>query len=816
MPDTDGLPTPDQFAAGPATRGPNDADAPLPTPDQLYPPPQSGAAHDTIWSSIAHTGTRIINAAGYGAADSWGARPLGLDADSESALKKAGIFNDYQDGHDSFLKSVNEAWIRPAAAAADFAARGFGIPALISGAASAATQTGEEIKGAQPGTVQQALAAPFGIAGELGQAAAGGYIGPEFGFGEAARGAQTATARSELAADAVRARSVGALGEGEAGYYDAVPPTPETVQARSEAAQESGVPLQPPAPPPVDVHALARRIDPDTFEQYDALALEREQHGETLRQLADERENGPEVSAARSELNDVLGIEGEVSGRELVSRLQALEASAPEGMAERATAAFDRYDAALFNDTPEMVAARNAYINADQRMRDLAPDVSDAYRQAHEMAPDLPLTAVEVEAEGAKPGDAAEKTEKATAEGEAQAGAPDLTPEQEAGVRAAPIAAAEGSAEGTPPNVLGDEKLGNPKTFKTAKGSTYDVHEDGTTTRNKAARDDAGHEGDSGLKPKTSKTVYVDNPQDASSLSAAGLQDLGPKGARVIIRDGKASLLTWNERESKWGISPSGRDIPISDTPEIGKAPLELWKPAEDVPGHEAYANMHAGNAITEINEASPLDAAMPASPGQPKTETALPKPPTARYGNLRAVEGTGETATRGLAEGVEEKAIEDGLTDRFGDLPEYRRLSMADQARQVAELMDADYENAKAIAMGDRAPPRGVLPESVFVGVEKRALAEGDVETLRQLATRSRLNTAATTMGQRIRTLGERDATSPVGLIQEVQQAREAAHGPGLEADKAAEVSDIKAEVAKAASGPDKFAEFLKTLECE
>jgi hypothetical protein len=138
-------------------------------------------------------------------------------------------------------------------------------------------------------------------------------------------------------------------------------------------------------------------------------------------------------------------------------------------------------------------------------------------------------------------------------------------------------------------------------TFKTAKGSTYEVHPDGTTTRNKAARSDVGHEGDSGPKARSAKTIYLDTPEMAGNLTAAGLQGLGPKGARVIIKDGKASLLTWNEKAGKWGIAPGQRDIPFTTQPGVGKAPLEVWKPADDVHGYEAYRGMHAGNPITEM-----------------------------------------------------------------------------------------------------------------------------------------------------------------------------------------------------------------------
>ena len=42
----------------------------------------------------------------------------------------------------------------------------------------------------------------------------------------------------------------------------------------------------------------------------------------------------------------------------------------------------------------------------------------------------------------------------------------------------------------------------------------------------------------------------------------------------------------------------NARDIPVSTTPKVGASPLELWSPADDVPGVAAFRNMHAGNRI--------------------------------------------------------------------------------------------------------------------------------------------------------------------------------------------------------------------------
>jgi hypothetical protein len=142
--------------------------------------------------------------------------------------------------------------------------------------------------------------------------------------------------------------------------------------------------------------------------------------------------------------------------------------------------------------------------------------------------------------------------------------------------------------------------------FTTEKGSRYAVNRDGTTVRNKAARSDVGHEGDRGIKPVTERTVYVD--ENAATLSAAGLQGLGSKGARVVIKDGKASLVTWNKKANGWGASPGSRDIPVFDAPAVGRYPLELWTSVDDVPGFSAYSKMHAGNKIVAMIDEPPLD----------------------------------------------------------------------------------------------------------------------------------------------------------------------------------------------------------------
>jgi len=146
--------------------------------------------------------------------------------------------------------------------------------------------------------------------------------------------------------------------------------------------------------------------------------------------------------------------------------------------------------------------------------------------------------------------------------------------------------------------------------------------------------------------------------------------------------------------------------------------------------------------------------------------------------------------------------------------------MNMKEQASKAQELLTKDYEKAKSIAMGEETPPADILPESVFVAVENKAINEGDITTLRNLAVTSELTAEATAMGQRIRTLAERDPESPVTAIKEVARAREESakkrsKKKKLKAQVKEDVADIKKEIKKVSTKKQEWIDFVKSLEC-
>ena len=184
--------------------------------------------------------------------------------------------------------------------------------------------------------------------------------------------------------------------------------------------------------------------------------------------------------------------------------------------------------------------------------------------------------------------------------------------------------------------------------------------------------------------------------------------------------------------------------------------------------------------------------------------------------GKLGAVESQGPTHTRGLSAGVEQKAIEHKLTKSLGDLPEYKQVNMKDQAKFSSELLALDPNKAIKIALGRVDPPSHILPESVFTAVENRALEQGDIGLIKQLAHSSRA-TQATVMGQRIRALAERNPDSAVGAIRQVafKRARAVEKKLGKAVDEALKetAGKIKAEIKKPTR--QDWESFIKELRC-
>ncbi len=338
-----------------------------------------------------HPVGRVLNAFGQGAAQGWGSQSLlgTIDPDTEKFLRGAGVFNDYAKGQSDLLKSVNEAIIRPALMASSFTDP-YRIGQNILAAGSAV------LAGTQAGVVEagnEADQTTLGHALDLKHLATdtAAFLESPEGMGFVSH-----VPHIELA----RARSLGVIGEGEAGYMGTKAPEPESAVARADAIKEdiasqpepepvSGSPESPVevtgAPPPApevpevqapNIHTIARQLAPDTFRKYDALVTRQGTFRRWLDELAAVRDADPRIAAAQQEIDTILG---KVNGVE-------------DRLTKKAAARLDDIRSEMEDfraaDTPDMARVRKALQDNDFRMRDLAPDVAKVYRTAQERIPE--------------------------------------------------------------------------------------------------------------------------------------------------------------------------------------------------------------------------------------------------------------------------------------------------------------------------------------------------------------------------------------------------------------------------------------------
>lgn len=276
----------------------------------------------------------------------------------------------------------------------------------------------------------------------------------------------------------------------------------------------------------------------------------------------------------------------------------------------------------------------------------------------------------------------------------------------------------------------------------------------------------------------------------------------------------KQSFSRQFSERTKLGTTASGRELTI---PKVvadlaggfgpGEAPLRF---AKANPNSFLAKVLVPGDKASISPPARPAEIAPPA-PAQAPGATVAPV--------LKPAQSTGPARTSGLAASVEAQAVEKKLTDTLGELPQYNQVNMAEQAQKAADLIGKDLEQARRIALGQEQPPPDILPESVFVAMEQKALEKGDVELLRDLATRSSLSTEATAMGQRIRTLGERGADSPVATIKELRTFREESFtrrtGRPIARAKREAANEIRDVVRKSAPTKETWDSFISSIEC-
>jgi hypothetical protein len=153
------------------------------------------------------------------------------------------------------------------------------------------------------------------------------------------------------------------------------------------------------------------------------------------------------------------------------------------------------------------------------------------------------------------------------------------------------------------PDVLGLGPVADPlmkaikgTKFKTAKGSTYEVKDNNTTVRDKAARPE--HPGESGVQPQSVKTIYMPR----SELEKfAGTHQNPEIGTEFIPTGTNTAALRYTEDYGprKAGEIVPGTEVTFTLEPEVGLNPVEILD-------FKNPKGIHFGNEIIEVESNIP------------------------------------------------------------------------------------------------------------------------------------------------------------------------------------------------------------------
>lgn len=168
------------------------------------------------------------------------------------------------------------------------------------------------------------------------------------------------------------------------------------------------------------------------------------------------------------------------------------------------------------------------------------------------------------------------------------------------------------------------------------------------------------------------------------------------------------------------------------------------------------------------------------------------------------------------VAASIDAKAIEKGLTKGFKDIAGYEPITIKDQAARAAKVM-TDMDKATKMVMGETPLAKGLKAEMLVKAMEDHAVANGNSELLRKLAS-SPLVSETSGHAQALRLLAERDPNSPLTVMRDLSNERIKAAG-GEKVVKAAvakTTSQIKAEINRNLPTKADWGSFLDNIACK
>lgn len=251
------------------------------------------------------------------------------------------------------------------------------------------------------------------------------------------------------------------------------------------------------------------------------------------------------------------------------------------------------------------------------------------------------------------------------------------------------------------------------------------------------------------------------------------------------------------------------KQLPTTSTPTVEKTPEAV---PESPTGKIGNDRSNVTGAPTEP-EAKPVSE----TPKEPTPKSATVTEPA----TTKAVvdpNAPPEQGTSKIAQDIQTKAVAKSLTDNYGELSQYNKINVANEADKAVKFVNGDKEDVMKVISGEKPLPSNLRATAVIKAVEEHPEYSKDGEVLKALA-KSPLNTESSRSAQELRLAAERDQNSAVNKINELSKTREDAFKTrtGKTVAKATndEVRQIREAVPKVATTKETFSSFVDSLKC-
>ena len=192
--------------------------------------------------------------------------------------------------------------------------------------------------------------------------------------------------------------------------------------------------------------------------------------------------------------------------------------------------------------------------------------------------------------------------------------------------------------------------------------------------------------------------------------------------------------------------------------------------------------------------------------------EKVLPVPKEVEVPSKNLPIGKGEERVSRLEarmKGVLGKATQEQI-DSLG-LSTFNRMNRKETIAESAQYVIEHPKDALEVLQGTREPPKGIVPESIYVAMTE--LARGDFDLATKLT-----SLQASAIGQRLGLLAEIDPLNPVKIVSDIYKFRETAVEKTYAGRKVKDVVKREVEKGKAKIKPPKLTDwssFIESVKC-